>query len=111
VVKEYGGDPLAAAAAYAAAGLKWLHLVDVDLAFTGTPANLGVAAAIHARCPEIAIQASGGFALRADVERYLDIGASRVVIGSAALADRESAEALIATYFDVVVVGIETEGP
>jgi phosphoribosylformimino-5-aminoimidazole carboxamide ribotide isomerase len=108
-VEEFGGDPLSAARSFVEAGAGRLHVVDVDLAFTGRPRNADVLAAIRARFPRVPIQASGGISMRGDVQLYLDAGAHRVVLGSGALADRADAERLISRYGERLVVGVETE--
>jgi phosphoribosylformimino-5-aminoimidazole carboxamide ribonucleotide (ProFAR) isomerase len=109
-VEAFGADPVTAAGAYVEAGARWLHVVDVDLAFTGQPVNVDVVTAIHARYPAVSIQASGGFVRPSDVRRYLDVGAARAVLGSAALADRAATEQLIDASGEALVVGIETQG-
>jgi phosphoribosylformimino-5-aminoimidazole carboxamide ribotide isomerase len=108
VVEAFDGDPIAAAEAYVEAGARWLHVVDVDLAFTGRPLNVDVVTAIHARFPAVSIQASGGLVRPSHVEGYLDVGATRAVLGSAALADRAATERLIEACGEALVVGVET---
>ena len=85
---RYPGDPLALALAYADAGASVLHLVDLDAARAGgyTLAPLLQALAADGR---LAVQTGGGVRDEADVQRILDAGAARVVIGS--LAVREPA--------------------
>jgi phosphoribosylformimino-5-aminoimidazole carboxamide ribonucleotide (ProFAR) isomerase len=109
-VEAFGADPVAAVQAYVEAGARWLHVVDVDFAFTGQSCNLDVVRAIHARHPDVSIQASGGLVRPTDVRRYLDVGAARAVLGSAALADRAATERLIDARGEALVVGIETRG-
>ena len=108
-VREFGGEPLAAAEWFAAAGARWVHIVDVDMAFTGRPFNIGVTTAVHARFPALAVQASGGLVTREDLSRSLEAGASRAVLGSAALSDRDLVEGLAAEFGERLVIGIETE--
>ena len=85
---RYPADPLALALAYADAGASVLHLVDLDAARAGgyTLAPLLQALAADGR---LAVQTGGGVRDEADVQRILDAGAARVVIGS--LAVREPA--------------------
>jgi phosphoribosylformimino-5-aminoimidazole carboxamide ribonucleotide (ProFAR) isomerase len=105
----FGGDPLAAAAAFAEAGSPRLHVVDVDLATTGRAANLDTLRSVAAL--GVPVQASGGVASAAHVDELLGAGADRVVLGSAALADRGVAERLIAAHGERLCVGIEADGP
>lgn len=107
-VESFGGDPLSAAAAFVGAGVTWLHVVDLDLAFTGRPAAGELIAAIAAL--GVSVQASGGLTSRAHVQAMLDAGASRAVLGSGALSDPEEVADLIATFADRLAVGVEAEG-
>lgn len=104
----FGDDPRAVAREFAAAGARWLHVVDLDLAFTGVSANVGVVRAIADL--GVRVQSSGGVVGRAAVEEFLDAGASRVVLGSAAMEDPEALAAIVAEHGDRIALGIETEG-
>ena len=85
---HYGDDPLPRALAFAAAGARWMHLVDLDAAkaggYTLSPLLGAIAAGTGLR-----VQTGGGVRCRQDVARILDAGAARVVVGS--LAVREPA--------------------
>lgn len=104
----FGGDPAAAAAAFVDAGAGILHVVDVDQALSGTPANVAVVRRIAAT--GAVVQASGGVRSREHVEAARAAGATRVVLGSACLADRRLTEALVREGGDGIVVGIEADG-
>lgn len=106
-VPSFGGDPLSAASAYAAAGAGWIHVVDMDLAFTGQPTNLSIVESVAAL--GVRVQASGGVRDGRSVDRMLAAGASRVVLGSGAFADEGAVQSLIATHGQRLVVGIEVE--
>mgnify|MGYP002635097304 CR=1 FL=1 len=73
------GDPLLLAERYAAAEL--LHVVDLDGAFAGAPRQLELIARLAAR----PIQVGGGLRTEEDVQRLLDAGAARVVLGTVAV--------------------------
>lgn len=107
-VEAFGSDPLAAAAAFVEAGARWIHVVDMDLAFTGEVANARVVREI-AELP-VKVQASGGISSPDAIDRMLAEGASRVVLGSAALDDRVATASLIESYGDTLVIGLEVEG-
>ena len=85
---HYGDDPLPRALAFAAAGARWMHLVDLEAAkaggYTLSPLLGAIAAGTGLR-----VQTGGGVRCRQDVARILDAGAARVVVGS--LAVREPA--------------------
>jgi phosphoribosylformimino-5-aminoimidazole carboxamide ribonucleotide (ProFAR) isomerase len=106
-VEAFGGDPLAAAEAAVAAGAEWLHVVDMDLAFGGDAGNLDVVAAI-ASFP-VAVQAAGGVREADEARAFFEAGASRVVLGSAALANEPRASALLSTEGTRLVIGIEVD--
>jgi len=82
---EYG-DPLALAEAYAAAGTRWIHVVDLDAARSGEPVNRELVLAI-ARRVGARVQAGGGVRSAADADELLSGGVARVVLGTAALED------------------------
>lgn len=86
---RYGDDPLALARDYAAQGARWLHLVDLDAARAGGYTLLGLVADI-VRDTGLQVQTGGGVRARDDVQRILDAGASRVVIGSLAVREADS---------------------
>lgn len=108
-VEAFARDPLAAAKTFVDAGAPRLHVVDVDLAATGTPGNLDALASIAAL--GVPVQASGGVSSSAHVLALLAAGADRVVLGSAALAERELAERAIREFGARLCVGIEADGP
>jgi len=81
----YASDPRELAAGYAAAGARWLHLVDLDGARSGRLDNLAVIRAIAA--DGMAIQAGGGVRDEDDLRRLFDAGVQRVVLGSVAIRD------------------------
>jgi phosphoribosylformimino-5-aminoimidazole carboxamide ribonucleotide (ProFAR) isomerase len=107
-VAAFGGDPVAAARAVVDAGARWVHLVDVDLAFEGEARNLDVLSAI-ASLP-LSVQAAGGIRSEGEVVGAFAAGAARVVLGSAALGDERVAAGLIAATGERLVVGIEEQG-
>lgn len=108
-LEGYGGDPVAAAAAFVGAGAARLHFVDVDLANTGQPGNLERLREVAAL--GVPVQASGGVTSASQVDGLLSSGADRVVLGSAALASREETERLLLGLGDRLCVGIEATGP
>ena len=104
----HGGDPIVAARACVNAGARWIHVVDMDLAFLGEARNLDVLRSIVAL--GASVQAAGAIASDVEIEAALDAGAARVVLGSAALVDMAAAAASIDRFGDRLAVGIEVEG-
>lgn len=82
----YGNDPVAVAREFVSAGARWIHMVDLDAARTGRRSN---AEAIREVCLAVRADVQLGGGIRDDdaVQAALDLGVSRVVIGSAALGD------------------------
>ncbi len=106
-VEAFGGDPLAAATAAVAAGARWIHVVDMDLAFWGEAQNLDVVAAIASL--SVAVQAAGGVRDAEEVRALFEAGATRVVLGSAALGDEHATAALLAEEGPRLAIGIEVD--
>ncbi|GAB4247220.1 MAG: 1-(5-phosphoribosyl)-5-[(5-phosphoribosylamino) methylideneamino]imidazole-4-carboxamide isomerase [Candidatus Methylacidiphilales bacterium] len=79
----YSDDPPAVAERWQQEGATWLHLVDLDAAFTGEPANLPVVKEILARLT-IPVQLGGGIRSLEAAERALNAGVTRVILGSRA---------------------------
>jgi phosphoribosylformimino-5-aminoimidazole carboxamide ribonucleotide (ProFAR) isomerase len=104
----FGGDPVQAARAFIASGARWLHVVDIDLARTGEPGNVDVLRAVADL--GVPVQASGGVTSGSQAEALRSAGAARVVLGSAALVDREATEELVVSMAEALVVGIEADG-
>ena len=92
----YAADPRELAQRYAAAGARWLHLVDLDGARSGSLDNLAVIQAIAA--DGMQIQAGGGVREEADLQRLFDAGVRRVVLGSVAIRDPELVAGWLAKY-------------
>jgi phosphoribosylformimino-5-aminoimidazole carboxamide ribotide isomerase len=84
---RYDFDPRELVARYAAVGADWVHVVDLDGAAEGNPANLPIIATLTRL--GAALQVGGGLRDTAAVERMLDLGAARVVVGSAAVTQVE----------------------
>ena len=106
-VEAFGGNPLVAAEAAVAAGATWIHVVDMDLASAGEARNLEIVAAI-ASLP-VAVQAAGGVRTAEQVRALSEAGATRVVLGSAVLADEPTTTTLLSGEGPRLVVGIEVD--
>jgi phosphoribosylformimino-5-aminoimidazole carboxamide ribotide isomerase len=80
----YGDDPLAQARAFADAGATWLHVVDLDGARSGKPEHLDVIERICANTT-LQVEIGGGIRDEQSIRRLLEAGATRVILGTAAL--------------------------
>lgn len=95
-VTDYGGDPLAVARGWHAAGAEWLHLVDLSGARDGARRQTGLVAAVASA--GLRIQTGGGVRTAEDVQALLDAGASRVVVGSLAVSEPQTVIGWIARF-------------
>jgi phosphoribosylformimino-5-aminoimidazole carboxamide ribotide isomerase len=93
----YDPSPLAAAQRFAQAGARWLHLVDLDAAREGGYTLDALLADIRATTP-LSVQTGGGVRSTGDIERLLRLGATRVVVGTAAVREPDVAIAWLRTY-------------
>ncbi len=109
-IDAFGGAPTEAAAAMVEAGASWLHVVDMDLAFRGAAGAGDLIATLSRSFPGLATQVSGGITDPLEADLYLAAGATRIILGSAALADVDAARRTILRLADRVLVGIEVEG-
>lgn len=95
---RYASDPLVIAEGFAAAGASWIHVVDLDAARdgAGSPANRdAVRRLLTTLRGELAFQVGGGIRTPAAAEAWLELGARRVVLGTALLQDPGLAEFLV----------------
>ena len=102
----YGDDPAAQAMLFAEAGAQHLHVVDLDGAFAGESVNGEAVRAIVERFPGH-VQLGGGIRARAGIERWFDLGVSRVVIGTAALENPELVRAAARDFPGGIVVAVD----
>jgi len=106
-LEAHGGDPIAAARMCLASGARLVHVVDLDLAFTGEPRNLDALRAIVDLGE--GVQASGAIVEDGQIAAVIEAGARRVVLGSAALNDLDETRRLIERYGERLVIGIEVD--
>jgi phosphoribosylformimino-5-aminoimidazole carboxamide ribotide isomerase len=105
----YNDDPLDAARGWVEQGARSLHVVDLDGALQGAPANLEHLRRITAAV-EIPVQYGGGLRDARSVRAALAAGADRVVIGTAAYTDSEFLDDVIATWGSRVIVAVDVRG-
>jgi phosphoribosylformimino-5-aminoimidazole carboxamide ribotide isomerase len=93
---NYDVDPLQTADRFAKAGASWMHVIDLDGAKEGRPVQLELLAKLAA-VPGLQVQIGGGIRTEADIQRLLDAGAARVVVGTRAMQDWDWFTALVHT--------------
>ncbi|MBB3064060.1 1-(5-phosphoribosyl)-5-[(5-phosphoribosylamino)methylideneamino]imidazole-4-carboxamide isomerase [Limibacillus halophilus] len=102
----FNDDPADQAAKFEAMGFEWLHLVDLNGAFAGKPVNAAAVEAIRARVT-LPMQLGGGIRDRATIERWLEAGITRVILGTIAVRDPALVIEACKAHPGAVVVGID----
>jgi phosphoribosylformimino-5-aminoimidazole carboxamide ribotide isomerase len=105
----FSADPAAQARQFADAGFEWLHVVDLDAAFAGRSVNGDAVSAIRTAV-DLRIQLGGGIRDRAAIERWLELGIDRLVLGTAALRDPDLVRRAAADHPGAIAVGIDARG-
>lgn len=107
-------DPGASVRAWAAAGVRWLHFVDLDGARSGAPANvdraLELAAAARVVAPDLKVQLGGGLRSADSVARVLDGGVDVAILSTAALTDAALLDQVTARWPARIAVSIDVRG-
>jgi len=103
----YSNDPVAVAREWEARGGDWLHVVDLDAAFSGEQSNLEVVRRI-ASAINIPVQLGGGMRDEMAISRALEAGVSRIVIGTRAAAADDFIECMVEKFGgERIAIGID----
>lgn len=102
----YSDSPADVAASFERSGAKFLHLVDLEGARDGSQTNLPTIKEIIEKTG-LFVEVGGGIRTLETVERYIGVGADRVIIGTAAVTDPEFLEAAVAKYGEKIAVGVD----
>ena len=102
----YGADPCAVARDFIAAGAKYLHVVDLDGAKDGTLANFDSISAL-AKQGGLYIEVGGGIRTEERIEKYLDLGVGRCILGTIAVKDFDFTRRMARKYGDKIAVGVD----
>ena len=102
----YSDDPVSVAKDFAAAGASHIHLVDLEGAKIGKPANLDTIRAI-VETTGLFAEVGGGIRDMETVDSYLSIGVSRVILGTAAVKDPDFLHAALQKYGEKIAVGVD----
>lgn len=101
-------DPVEQAIEFERAGATLMHIVDLDGALEGKPVNCDIVFEIVRRTA-LQVQVGGGIRNMKDAEIYLNGGVNKVVIGSAAIEDKEFLKELVDKYGSRVIVSIDAK--
>ena len=102
----YSDDPLSVARDFEAAGAEYVHMVDLAGAKDGTTPNFSTVAKI-ARETSLRVEIGGGIRSEETVRRYLDAGAARVILGTAAIENPDFLENMARLFLGRVAAGVD----
>lgn len=102
----YDDDPAGAARRWEAAGARWLHVVDLDGAFSGAQANAGAIRRLIAAV-SIPVEVGGGIRDLDAIQRWLDAGAARVILGTIAVTRPDAFAEACRRFGDRIAAGID----
>ena len=102
----YSDNPLEVAKGFKATGAEYIHMVDLEGAKDGTTPNFDVVASV-AKESGLKVEIGGGIRNEETVKKYLDAGVMRVILGTAALNDRQFLESVCKKYGDKIAVGAD----
>lgn len=105
----YGESPLDVAKQWVEQGAKWLHLVDLDGAKAGQTTHAELVLSI-ANAVDVPVQIGGGIRTPNDVAAYLEGGVSRVILGTAALENRDFMDKVLSQYGSKIAIGLDCRG-
>ena len=102
----YGDDPAEQARQFHADGAKWLHVVDLDGAKAGRPVNMQAIAGIAA-LGLLKVEVGGGIRDEASIRKLLDLGVTRVIIGTKAVSDFPWFSKMAEEFKGQIVLGLD----
>ena len=102
----YSDDPVSVAQEFQKAGAKRMHLVDLEAAKSGVPANAATIRAI-AENTDLFLEVGGGIRNMQILETYLSLGVDRAILGTAAVTDPQFLEEAVEKYGEKVAVGVD----
>jgi len=104
----YGDDPAGMAESFVEAGARWIHLVDLDRAFDQGSNDEVIRRVVERVGPRVRLQLGGGLRTLDRVQAGLDLGVTRLVIGTAAATDPAMLDAAVALLpLDQLAVGLD----
>jgi len=102
----YSRDPLEIALKFQEAGAEYIHMVDLEGAKEGTTPNIAVVESV-VKNTDLKVEIGGGIRSMEVVEKYREIGVSRVILGTAAVENESFLKEAIAKYGDFIAVGAD----
>ena len=105
---EYETSPIDQAGKYKDHGFKNLHIVDLDGALTGNTVNLNIIQEIVKKY-DLKIEVGGGVRSIDSIEKYLDSGVEKVILGSAAIKNKEFLKEVCAKFKNKIALGLDVK--
>jgi len=105
---EYEMSPVDQAAKYKDHGFKNLHIVDLDGALTGETVNLDVIEEIVSKF-DLKIEIGGGVRTFGSIQKYIDSGAEKVILGSAAIKDKIFLKEACSKFQNKIALGLDAK--
>jgi len=102
----FNSDPAAQARAWAAAGFHWIHVVDLNGAVEGKAANVPAVEAILS-ATSTPVQLGGGIRSLADIERWVEAGVSRVILGTVAVREPQVVREAARLWPEQIAVSVD----
>ena len=105
---EYEISPIDQAGKYKDHGFKNLHIVDLDGALTGNTINLDIIQEIVRRY-DLKIEVGGGIRSIESIKKYIHLGVEKVILGSAAIKDKEFLKEACSKFNDKIALGLDAK--
>jgi phosphoribosylformimino-5-aminoimidazole carboxamide ribotide isomerase len=105
---EYKTSPLGQAGKYKEHGFKNLHIIDLDGALTGQIVNLNIIQEIVSKY-DLKIEVGGGVRTFDSIKRYVDIGVEKVILGSAAIRNKEFLKEACIKFKNKIALGLDAK--
>ncbi len=102
----YSNNPLEVARDFEKSGATFIHMVDLEGAKNGTTPNIDVVRKV-VEYTGLQVEIGGGIRNEETVKKYIDLGVSRVILGTAAVTDRAFLEKCVEKYKDAIAVGVD----
>ena len=105
---EYATSPIDQAEKYKDHGFKNLHIVDLDGALTGETVNLDIIEEIITKY-DLKIEIGGGVRTFESIEKYINVGAEKVILGSAAIKDKNFLKEACSKFQNKIALGLDAK--
>jgi len=105
---EYEISPIDQAGRYKDHGFKNLHIVDLDGALSGNTVNLDIIQEIVSKY-DLQIEVGGGVRSIDSIKKYIDLGVEKVILGSAAIKDKELLKKACAKFKNKIALGLDAK--